>query len=156
MATEWQEVPAETTLHTGDVIRVYAALVGSYGAIEAWQMETIATEIERTDNRFRVESWSYPDAEGTFFVKVRIVDPRPPEKQLAGGFMSGITCALVGAVSILVFERILGGLVSGGKYTKRTITETVTDTVESAGLELAKWAAMAVVGYIAVKSVARG
>jgi len=152
MAETWQDITGSTVLQKGDVLRVWAKVVGANTYLKAAQMDKAIRDIEKKDPRFRVEGYSaLPDEDGAFFVKVRIVDPAP-QKQLAGHLVAGVVGGIV--LSALL---VSVGFVAAGRLQRRSqgVVESVGDTVEDATLNLVKWAAMAVVGYIAVKSVTR-
>jgi len=145
---EWKPLQDDEELKTGDVIRVWSQVVGMGKVPTALELEHVAKKVEASDPRYRVEGWSLPDADKRFFVKVRIVEPREPAMQLAGPVVAG---ALVGAVLAVV--GIALGILALGYGERRSVTTAVGETADRAAWGIAKWAAVAIVGYLAVKSV---
>ncbi len=145
---EWKALQNDEELKTGDVIRVWSQVVGMGKVPTALELQHVANKVEESDPRYRVEGYSLPDADHRFFVKVRIVEPRDPQTQLAGPVTAGM---LIGAT--LVAIGIALGIWPLGYGERRSVTQAVGETADRAAWGLAKWAAVAIVGYLAVKSV---
>ena len=153
MAETWNEISDGTVLNKGDLIRVYVQIFGTNTMISAALIDKAVADIERKDNRFRVEGYSLPNEDGLFFVKIRVVDPRPPEKQLAG--CKGIMGRVATTVVLSALLAYCGFIAQAGMTRRGTtsVAGAVGGAVDDVAVSMAKWAAMAIVGYVAIKSV---
>ncbi|MDD5367382.1 MAG: hypothetical protein PHR30_18770 [Gallionellaceae bacterium] len=149
MSETWKPVPDDYQLAIGDVVRIWSQVIGMGKVPTALEMDAIAKRVEDSDPRFRVEGYSYPDEDNWMFVKVRITEPRTPSPQLAG----------IG-VSVAVVVGVVGGALAvygiwalSDAEIRTTMTEAVGETVDKAAWGLAKYAAVAIVGYLAIKAI---
>lgn len=149
MAETWKPVGDDYQLAVGDVVRIWSQVIGMGKVPTALEMDAIAKRVEDSDPRFRVEGYSYPDEDNWMFVKVRITEPRTPSPQLAG---HGVTVGLV--VGIIGGALAVYGIWALSDAEIRTnVTEAVGETVDKAAWGLAKYAAVAIVAYLAVKAI---
>lgn len=149
MAETWKPVGDDYQLAVGDVVRIWSQVIGLGKVPTALEMDAIAKRVEDSDPRFRVEGYSYPDADNWMFVKVRIVEPGRPSPQLAGHVVTvGLVVGLIGGALAMY-----GIWALSDAEIRTSVTEAVGETVDKAAWGLAKYGAVAIVGYLAVKAI---